>query len=156
MRIERQSWGPSNDGGLRMVNWESQSKTPPPESRRRTHSLYSTYSYCILSRVWKLATLRLFYVTMPVGTSISVFHVNTACDVVTVLLIFAKYSSLYLHIFTCTYRGTHTHAHMYNQHTRGMVTTRPRSLVERGRRKDFLETMNTKKKGSEKNRYSRI
>jgi len=54
--VKRQSWGPSNDGGLRIVNWESQSKTPPPESGRRTHSLYFTYSYCILSRVWKLAT----------------------------------------------------------------------------------------------------
>jgi len=29
---------------------------PPPESGRRTHLLYFTYSYCILSRVWKLAT----------------------------------------------------------------------------------------------------
>ena len=47
-------------------------------------------------------------------------YVNTARDVVTVLLKFAKYVSLYLHIFTCTYRGTHTQAHMYNQHTRGM------------------------------------
>jgi len=27
--VKHQSWGPSNDGGLRMVNWESQSKTPP-------------------------------------------------------------------------------------------------------------------------------
>ena len=32
---------------------------PPPESGRRTHLLYCTYSYCILSRVWKLATLLL-------------------------------------------------------------------------------------------------
>ena len=38
------------------------------------------------------------------------------------MLIFAKYLSLYLHIFTCTYRGTHTQALMYNQHTRGMET----------------------------------
>ena len=29
---------------------------PPPESGRRTHLLYFNYSYCILSRVWKLAT----------------------------------------------------------------------------------------------------
>jgi len=28
---------------------------PPPESGRRTHLLYFTYSYCILSRVWQLA-----------------------------------------------------------------------------------------------------
>jgi len=51
------------------------------------------------------------------------------------LLIFAKDLSLYLHIFTCTYRGMHTQAHMYNQHTRGIATTRHRSLVERGGRK---------------------
>ena len=53
-------------------------------------------------------------------------------DVVTVLLIFAKFLSLYLHIFTCIHRGTHTQAHVYNQHTTGMETTRHRSLVERG------------------------
>ena len=64
-------------------------------------------------------------------------------DVVTVLLIFAKYLSLYLHIFTCTYRGTHTQAHMYKQHTRGMATTRHRSLLERGGTKALLETLHT-------------
>ena len=53
---KQESWGPSNDDALRMVNWESQSKTHPPESRRRTHLLYFTYSYCILPRVYKLAT----------------------------------------------------------------------------------------------------
>ena len=36
------NWGLSNDGGLRMVNWESQSKTPPP-------------------RVWKTDTFIVFY-----------------------------------------------------------------------------------------------
>ena len=41
------------------------------------------------------------------------FYINTARDVVTVLLTFVEYLSLYLHIFTCTYRGTHTQAHMY-------------------------------------------
>jgi len=66
-----------------------------------------------------------------------------ARNVITILLIFAKYLSLYLHIFTCTYRGTHTQAHMYNQHTRGMSTTRHRSLVERGGRKALLETLHT-------------
>ena len=59
-------------------------------------------------------------------------------DVVTVLLIFAKYLSLYLHIFTCIYRGTHTQAHMYNQHTRGMETTRHRSLVGRSGGRGFV------------------
>jgi len=66
-----------------------------------------------------------------------------------------KYLSLYLHIFT--YTGTHTQAHTYNQHTRGMATTRHRSLVGRGGRKTLLETLHThKKKISEKNQYSRI
>jgi len=82
---------------------------------------------------------------------------NNARDVVTVLLIFAKYLSRYLQIFTCTYRGTHTQAHMYNQHTRGMATTRHRSLVKRSGRKALLETLHTpKKKNVRKKRYSRI
>jgi len=85
----------------------------------------------------------LFYVTMNIYFC---FYVNTARDVATVLLIFAKYLSLYLHIFTRTYRGTHTQAHMYNQHTRGMETTRHRSLVERGGRKALLETLHTQNK----------
>ena len=55
MLKERHSWGPSNDSGRRMVNWESQSKNPP-ESGRQRDLLYFTYSYCILSRVKKLVT----------------------------------------------------------------------------------------------------
>ena len=63
---------------------------------------------------------------------------NECFQFFTGLLIFAKYLSLYLHIFTCTYRDTHTQAHMYNQHTRGMETTRHRSLVESGGKKALL------------------
>ena len=117
--------------GLRMVNWKSQAKTPPQKSGRRTHLLHCTYSYCILSRVWKLTLHCLFYVTMNIYFC---FYV----DVVTVLLIFAEYLSLYPHIFKCTYRSTHAQAHMYNQHTRQMATTMHRSLVWRGRRKAFV------------------
>jgi len=69
---------------------------------------------------------------------IYVFYFNTARDVVTVLFIFAECLSLYLHTFTCTYRGTQTKAHTYNQHTRAMATTRHRSLAERGQRKVFV------------------
>jgi len=85
-----------------------------------------------------------------VTISISVFYVNTARDVVTVLLISAKCLSLYHQIFMCIYRGTHTQARMYNQHTRGMATTRHRSLVERGGRKAFFKDKglaHTKKRG---------
>jgi len=35
---------------------------------------------------------------------------------------------------------------MYNQHPRGMATTRHMSLVERGGRKALLENLHTKKK----------
>ena len=53
--VERHSWAPSNDGtqdGKPGITIQD----PPPESGRRTHLLYFTYSYCILSCVWKLAT----------------------------------------------------------------------------------------------------
>jgi len=46
---ERQSWGLLNQCRLRMVNWESQSKTLQESGRRLL--LYFTYSYCSLSRV---------------------------------------------------------------------------------------------------------
>ena len=36
---KRQSWGPSNDGGLRMVSWESQSKTSPGRKRFSADSM---------------------------------------------------------------------------------------------------------------------
>ena len=62
------------------------------------------------------------------------------------MLIFAKYLSLYLHIFTYTYRGTHTQAHVYNQHTRGMATTRHRSLVGRSGGRGFVRDRPSKKK----------
>jgi len=67
------------------------------------------------------------------------------------LIIFAKYLSLYLHIFTCTYRGTHAQAHMFNQHTRGMATTRHRSLVERGGRKALFKILHPRKKKCQEN-----
>jgi len=47
---------------------------------------------------------------------------------------------------------------MYNQHTRGMATTRHRSLVERGGKKAFVKVKDlaNKQKNVRKNRYSRI
>ena len=70
------------------------------------------------------------------------------------MLIFAKHLSPYLHLFTCTYRDKHTHAHMYNQHTRGMVTTRHRSLVARGGRKAFVVDTGQKMKGKKRKNMS--
>jgi len=49
-------------------------------------------------------------------------------------------------------RGKEQQAHMYNQHTRGMATTRHRSLFERSGRKALLETLHThKNKTKQKN-----
>jgi len=132
---------------------------PPPESGRRTHLLYFTDSYCILSRVWKLANslLVLRHYEHLFLFSMLILHMPSSRFWL-MLLICAKYLSLYLHIFTCTYRGTHTQAHMYNQHTKGMATTRHRSLVERGGRKALLELeiLHTQKIYIRKNWYSRI
>ena len=125
--------------GLRMVNWESQSKTPP---RVRKTDTFVVFDLFVLHSVTCLRSCNFTVCLTSLSIFISVFrvYVNTARDVVrvTVLLVFATYLSLYLHIFTCTYRGTHTQARMYNQHTRGMATNRHRSLVERGRRKAFV------------------
>jgi len=77
----------------------------------------------------------LFYVTM----NIYFFIVNTARDVVMVLLIFLHtHLSLYQHIFTRTYRGTHTQAHMYDQHTKGKGDNQAQKPVGRDSRKAFV------------------
>ena len=109
---------------------------PPPESGRRTHLLYFTYSYCILSRVCKLATsfLVLRHYEHLFLFSIIILHVMSS-----------RFCSYLLNIYHFTYTFSHAHiehtqAHMYNQHTRGIKTTRHRSLVERGGRKALLET----------------
>jgi len=39
---------------------------------------------------------------------------------------------------------------MYNQHTRGMATTRHRIPVKRGRRKALIETLQTRQKSGKK------
>ena len=156
--IQRQSWGLSNDSGLRMVKWESKSKNPP-----KTDTFIEFYLFVLCSITCQKTchfTACLTYIFISVF--ISVFYVNTARNVITVLLRFARYLSLYLHIFICSYRGTHTQTHMHNQHTRGIATTRHKSLVERGSRKAFVRDKGLaqkKKKGKQKvkkTQYSRI
>jgi len=89
MLIKRQSWGPSNDTGLRMVKWEpkSRAKTPPqsPEDEHIYCIFQNRVAFCHVSKNLPLHCL--FYVTMNI---FSVFYVNTARDVVTVLLISGK------------------------------------------------------------------
>jgi len=126
---------------------------PLPESGRLTHLLYCTYSYCILSRVWKLATSLLVLRNYEHLFLFSMLKLNVTSWRLCLYLI---YISLYLHIFTCTYRGTHTQAHMYNQRTRGLARTRHRSLVESSRRKALLETLHTQKNENEMSKKTDI
>ena len=85
-----------------MVNWESQSKNPPqsPEDR---------HIYCIL-----LIRIAFFHVSENLPLRCLFLR-----DVVTVLLIFAKYLSGYLHIFHMhIQRHTHTSTHVQSAHKR--------------------------------------
>ena len=120
---------------------------PAPESGRRTNLLYFTSWYCILSRVWKLATLLLvlrYYEHLFLFSRLK--HVTSSRVCLYLLNIYN---------FTYTFSHAHTEAHTH-KHTLGMATTRHRSLVERGRRKALLETLQQQKKHVRKNRYSRI
>jgi len=139
-----------------MVKWESQTIRDFPRSPEDGHIyciLLIRIAFCHVSKILPLHCL--FYITMKIYLC---FYCNSAHDVVTVSLIFYEYLSLDLHIFTCTYRCTHTQAHMCEQHTRSMAATRRRSLVGRGRRKAFVRDKgfaHTNKK-CQKIRYSPI
>jgi len=80
-----------------------------PESGRRTHLLYFTYSYCILSHVWKLATslLVLRYYEHLFLFSMLKLHVTSSRFCVYLLNIYH---------FTDTFSRAHTEAHTH-KHT---------------------------------------
>jgi len=81
----------------------------PPESGRRTHLLYFTYSYCIVSRVWKLATSLLVvrYYEHLFLFSMLILHVMTS------------QCCLYLlNIYHCNYTFSHAHTEAHtHKHT---------------------------------------
>jgi len=113
MLVKCQSWGPSNDGGLRMVNWELQSKTPPqsPEDEHIYCILLIRVAFCHVSE--NLPFCCMFYDTMSIY-----FCFKTARDVVTVLLIFAIFITLPTHFHMHTQRHTHTSTHVLSAHKR--------------------------------------
>ena len=96
--------------------------------------------------------ISLFTVTCftSLWTSISVFYINTACDIVTGLLIFAEYLSL-----TYTFSHAHTEAHtevLTHKHT-CIISTQQEwrqpgtgNLVEKGGRKAFVRDLAHTKK----------
>jgi len=81
----------------------------PPESGRRTNLLYFTYSYCILSRVWKLVTSLLVLRDYDhlFLFSMSILHVTSSQ--------FCLYLLNTYH-FTYTFSHAHTEAHTH-KHT---------------------------------------
>ena len=82
---------------------------PPPESGKRTHLLYFAYSYCILSRVWKLATSLL---VLRHYEHLFLFFILT-------LHVMSSRFCLYLlniYHFTYTFTHAHTEAHTH-KHT---------------------------------------
>ena len=102
-----------------MVNWESQPKTPQ-ESARQTHLLYFTYSYCILSRIWKIATslLVLRHCEHLFNFSMLILHV-TSSQFWLMLLMFAKYLiTLPTHFHMHIERHTHISTHVQSAHKR--------------------------------------
>ena len=77
---------------------------PPPESKRQTHLLYFTYSYCILSRFWKFSTslLVLCHNKHIFLFPMLILHVTSSW--------FCLYL-LYFYHFTYTFSHAHTEAH---------------------------------------------
>jgi len=84
-------------------------RDPPPESGRWTHLLYFTYSYCIPSRVWKLATslLALRYYEHLFLFSMLKLHVMSSRFFLYLLNIYH---------FTYTFSYAHTEAHTHITH----------------------------------------
>ena len=108
-----------------------------PPGVRKTDTFIVIYLF-VLHSVNHEKTYHFTACLTSLWTSFSVFCVKTARDVVTVCLYLLNIHYFTYTFSTCTYRGSHTQAHMYNQYTRGMATTRHSSLVERSGKKAFV------------------
>ena len=137
----------TQDGKL----WITIQDTPPRVWKTDTSIVFYLF---VLHSITFMKTCHFAACFMILWTSISVFYVKTR-DVVTVLLIFAKYSSFYLHIFTCTYRRTHTSTHVQYAHKRNGDNQAQEPGWER-REKGCVRDLTTSKKNVRKTRYSRI
>jgi len=121
----------------------------PPESRRQTHLLHITYSYCILSRVWKLATslLVLRHYEHLFLFSMLILHVTSSR--------FCWYL-LNIYYFTYTFSHTHTSTHVQSAHRRNGDNQAQEPGWE-GQKKGYVRDLaHAKKIKSEKTWYSRI
>ena len=85
-------------------------------------------------------------------------HTHATRDVITVLLIFAEYLLLYLYIFICTYRATHTQAHINNQYTKKIPQLATGVWLRGVEERLLLETkaLHTHKKKGEKKKGEKM
>jgi len=143
----------SQDGKLGIIIQDS-----PPESGRQTHLLYFTYSYCILPRVWKLATSLLvlrhydhFFLFL-----ILILHVTSSRFCLYLLNIY-HFSYTFSHAHT----EAHTHTHTCTISTQEEWRQPGTGAWLRGAEERLLletKTLHTRKKGkiSGKTRNSRL
>jgi len=96
--IESQNWGPLNDWGLRILNWESQSKDP--QVRVWKTDTFSVLYEFVLNSVTCQKTCHFITCFMTLWTSISSC---LYCEDLTFLLVFGN-----MNHFTNTFSQTHT------------------------------------------------
>jgi len=125
---------------------------PPPESGRRTHLLYFTHSFCILSCVWKLATslLVLRYYGHLFLFSMLILHVTSSRFYLYLLNVFI---TLPTHFHMHIQRHTHTSTHVQSAHKRNGGDNQAQEpgweRLKRGFVRDLAHT-HTKKKSETK------
>jgi len=98
--------GPVERRWTRDAKVEITIQDPPPESGRRTHLLYFTSSYCILSRVWKLTTLLLvlrYYEHVFLFAMLKLYVTSS------------RFCLCLLNIFHFTYTFSHAHIEVNTQ-----------------------------------------
>jgi len=121
--IECQSWGPPNDSGLRKVNWEPQSKTPPQSPQAEDGHIY-----CI-------EPIRIAF--CHVSENLPLLLVSRHCEYLflfSMLILHVTSSQFCLYLlniyhFTYTFSHAHTEAHTH-KHT-CMISTQETSSVWR-------------------------
>jgi len=128
-----------------------------PEDRHICYVLLVRIAFCHMSKNLPIHCLFLFHYVHLFLFSMLILYVTSLR-----FWLYLLNSYHFTYKFSHAHTEAHTHkplAHMYNQHTRGMATTRHRSLVERGGRKAFIrdkERHCTQKKQEEKNASKKL
>ena len=126
-------WWWTQDGNLGITIQD-----PPPESGKRMHLLYFTYSYCILSRVWKLATslLVLRYYEHLFLFCMLTLHVTSSWFTYICWISITLPKHFHMHI----QRHTHTSTHVQSAHKMN-GGSQAQGLDWEGRKKCFVRDL---------------